>query len=66
MKNKILKILTEVNNSSYVYRKLMSKEEINLCNKLIKDGLLYKSKPDEINATIAYFITNKGKNFLEK
>ena len=64
--DKIIKILTEIESSSSgVYRKFMTTDEIKLCNKLVKDGMLYKGKPDEKNATIAFFITKKGSNWLE-
>ena len=44
----------------------MSSKEVKLCNKLTKDNMLYKGKPDEKNATIAFFITSKGIKWLEK
>jgi predicted transcriptional regulator len=60
-------ILTEIEmSSSGVYRKFMSSGEIKICNKLVKDGFLYKSKPDEKGATIAFFITDEGRDLLEK
>jgi len=63
---KEIKILTEIESSpSGVYRKFMSTDEVKICNKLVKIGMLYKSKPDEKNATIAFFITGKGRNWLE-
>jgi predicted transcriptional regulator len=65
--DKIIKILEEIENSkSGVYRKFMSTEEIELCNKLVKDDMLYKGKPDEKNATIAFYITPKGIEWLDK
>lgn len=48
------------------YRKFMSSGEIKICNKLVKDGFLYKGKPDEKSATIDFFITDKGRDLLEK
>lgn len=64
--NKIIKILTEIENSpSGIYRKFMTTDEIKICNKLVKDDILYKGKPDEKNATIAFYITNKGCAWLE-
>lgn len=63
---KIIKLLTEIEKSrAGVYRKFMDSEEIKICNKLVKMGLLYKSKPDEKNATLAFFITGKGSKWLE-
>lgn len=63
--NNINKILTEIERSpSGIYRKFMTTDEIKICNKLVKDGILYKGKPDEKNATIAFFITVKGMNLL--
>lgn len=57
-----IKILTEIEGSSSgVYRKFMSSEEIRLCNQLVKEGMLYKGKPDEKGATIAFFITSMGR-----
>jgi ribosomal protein S8 len=63
--DKIIKILNEIENSSWVYRKFMSSDEIKICNKLVKDGFIYKAKPDEKNATIAFFITVEGQLWLE-
>lgn len=62
-----IKILSEIEKSShgFVYRKFISTDEIKLCNKLVKEDLLYKSYPDEKNATIAFFITPKGSDWLE-
>ena len=63
---KTIKILTEIESSSSgVYRKFMTTDEIKLCNKLVKDDMLYKGKPDEKNATIAFYITIKGSKWLE-
>ena len=62
----IIKILTEIESSSSgIYRKFMTSDEIKLCNKLVKDGMLYKAKPDEKNATIAFYITINGSKWLE-
>ena len=59
-KDNIIKILKEIEFSSWgVYRKYMSNDEIKLCDKLVKDDYLYKSKPDEKNATIAFFYYKK-------
>lgn len=67
LKNKTISLLFEIDSSEYgVYRKFLSKEEIKLCNKLTKDGLVYKGKPDERGATIAFFITEKGYLFLQE
>lgn len=64
--DKVIKILTEIGNSSSgVYRKFMTDDEIKLCNNLVKDGMLYKGKPAEKNATIAFYITSKGSKWLE-
>lgn len=64
--DKTIKILTEIESSSSgVYRKFMTTDEIKLCNKLVKDDMLYKGKPDEKNATIAFYITTKGSKWLE-
>jgi hypothetical protein len=64
--DKTIKILTDIESSSSgVYRKFMTTDEIKLCNKLVKDDMLYKGKPDEKNATIAFFITTKGSKWLE-
>jgi len=64
--DKIIKILAEIESSSSgVYRKFMTSDEIDICNKLVKDGMLYKGKPSEKNATIAFYITHKGSEFLE-
>lgn len=61
-----LLLLKEVERSSWgVYRKFLSSDEIKICNKLVKKGMLYKAKPDEKNATIAFFITGKGSKCLE-
>jgi predicted transcriptional regulator len=63
----IVKILTELEYSRGcgVYRKFMTTDEIKLCNKLVKEGLIEKGKPAEANATLAFFITNKGSKYLE-
>lgn len=64
--DKIIKILTEIESSSSgVYRKFMTTDEIKICNKLVKDDMLYKGKPDEKNATISFYITDKGSKWLE-
>jgi hypothetical protein len=64
--DKIIKILTEIKSSPEgVYRKFLSSEEIKICNKLLNLGMLYKAFPNERNATIALFITQKGIEFLE-
>jgi predicted transcriptional regulator len=64
--DEIIKILTEIESSSSgIYRKFMTTDEITICNKLVKDGMLYKGKPDEKNATIAFYITSKGSKLLE-
>ena len=64
--DKIIKILAEIESSSSgVYRKFMTTDEIKICNKLVKDDMLYKGKPDEKNATIAFYITDKGRKWLE-
>ena len=64
--DRIIKILTEIESSSSgVYRKFMTTDEIKICNKLVKDDMLYKGKPDEKNATIAFYITYKGSKWLE-
>jgi hypothetical protein len=61
----VIKILTEIESSSSgVYRKFMTTDEVKICNKLVKEDMLYKSKPDEKNATIAFFITHKGSEWL--
>lgn len=60
-------ILTEIERSSSgVYRKFMSSIEIKICNRLVKRGFLSKGKPDERGATIAFFITDSGRDLLEK
>ena len=67
MSNDVMKILEEIENSSSgVYRKFLTTNEIKICNKLVKEKLLYKGKPDERNSTIAFFITQKGKEYLKK
>jgi hypothetical protein len=43
----------------------MTTDEVKICNKLVKEDMLYKAKPDEKNATIAFFITPKGCEWLE-
>ncbi len=63
---KVIKILTEIESSSSgVYRKFMTTDEVKICNKLVKEDMLYKAKPDEKNATIAFFITGKGSKWLK-
>jgi hypothetical protein len=63
---KVIEILTEIESSSSgVYRKFMTADEVKICNKLVKEDILYKAKPDEKNATIAFFITPKGSEWLE-
>jgi hypothetical protein len=63
---KVIKILTEIESSSSgVYRMFMTTDEVKICNKLVKEDMLYKAKPDEKNATIAFFITDKGSKWLE-
>ena len=55
------KFIDELQKSScqFVYRKFMSKEEIKTAEGLVKLGFVYKSKPAEKNATIAYFAWRK-------
>jgi hypothetical protein len=71
MKNEIItpeivKILSEIQaSSSGLYRSFLTKKEIKICNYLVKQDLLYKAKPDERNATIAFYITGKGSKYLE-
>jgi hypothetical protein len=63
----VIKILIEIESSSSgIYRKFMTTDEIKICNKLVKDDMLYKGKPDEKNATIAFYITKKGSEWLGK
>lgn len=62
----IIKLLDEIEGSpSGIYRKFMTLEEIKLCNTLVKDNLLYKGKPDDKNATVSFYITEKGSKWLE-
>ena len=62
----VIRLLLEINKSSAgVYRKFMTTDEVKICNKLVKEDMLYKGKPSEKNATIAFFITGKGSKFLE-
>ena len=56
MEEEKLRLLNEIEISKFVYRKFMNSDEIKLCNQMVKEGLLYKSKPDEKNATIAFFL----------
>lgn len=37
---KTIKILSDINYFGFVYRKFMSVDEIKICNKLKKEGLL--------------------------
>lgn len=46
----------QIEMQGFIYRKFLNKKEIKICNKLVKDGLITKGKPDERNATIAYYI----------
>lgn len=61
-----INILSDIKYNGFIYRKFMSNNEVILANKLTKMGYLYKSKSDEKGATVAYFITKDGENFLEK
>ncbi len=49
-------LYNEIERSEFVYRKFLSKEEIKICNRMVKSGHLFKGLPDEGGATIAYFI----------
>lgn len=43
---KVIKILTEIESSlSGVYRKFMTTGGVKICNKLVKEEMLYKTKP---------------------
>ena len=48
-------LIKEILKSGFIYRKFLSKEDITLANKLVARNILYKSKPAERNATIAYY-----------
>ena len=63
---KVKELLMEISNSTHgVYRKFLGRDEVKICNHLTKEGFLYKSKPDEKNATVAFFISPKGSEYLE-
>ena len=64
--DKIIKILSEIESSSFVHRIFMNSDDVRICNKLVKEGLLRKGKTSERNATIAFYITDEGSDFLEK
>lgn len=59
-------ILNEIQLSGFIYRKFLSTNEIKLCNQLTKENILEKGYPDEGNATIAFFLTNKGEKLLNE
>lgn len=62
----VVDLMTEIENSKAgVYRKFLSKEEVKLCNDMVKKGFLTKGKPSEKNATIAFYITKEGSKWLE-
>lgn len=61
----VIKILKEIKDSSSgIYRKFMTHNEIKLCNRLTKDGMLYKGFSDEKNSTVSFFITDRGIEYL--
>lgn len=60
-----LKILEEIEKSGSILMIFMHSYEIKLCNQMVKDGLLYKGKLDQIGATTSFFITDEGIKFLE-
>lgn len=61
-----LKLLQEIDNMEGhgLLRIFLTKEDIKDCNILVKNGLLFKGKPEHKNATIAFFITDSGKNSI--
>lgn len=58
MEQKTIDLINEIARCGFVYRKFLSKEEIRICNKLVKLGCLYKGKPYENNATIAFYLVD--------
>lgn len=60
------KILSEIDTNESVLRIFLSKEEQKACRQMIKLGYIYGSKRDEKNATISYFITKKGEEYLQQ
>jgi len=64
--NKKIEILRELEQAPFIYRSFMSSEEKKLCNQLVKEGLIYKSTPPDKNATLAFYINNEGKKWLEE
>ena len=71
-KSKIMKtdreILNEIDNTNGhgVLRLFLSSEEIKVYNALVKSGYLQKGKADEKGGTVAYFITDEGRDLLYK
>lgn len=67
MDNKYYHILFEISllNGYGLLRKFLSKDEIKLCNELVKLEYLHKGKSDEKNGTTAFYITKKGEKYLE-
>lgn len=61
-----IELLNEIQRSEFVYRKFLSTKEIKVCNLLTKEGILEKGYPDEKSSTIAFFLTNKGEQILDK
>lgn len=61
-----LRLLQEIDimEGHGLLRIFLTKEDIKDCNILVKKGLLLKGKPDHKNATIAFFITDLGKNSI--
>jgi hypothetical protein len=57
MDQKSIDLINEITRCGFVYRKFLSAEEIKICNSLVKLGYLYKSKPSERGATIAFYVS---------
>jgi hypothetical protein len=58
-----VKLLEEIESSKGVLRIFMSTEEIKICNKLVKMGLLTKGKNDAKNGTVIYNVAKPGANY---
>lgn len=60
------KILSEIYANESVLRLFLSKEEQKACRQMIKLGYIYSGKRPEKNATVSYYITKKGEDYLEQ
>ena len=55
MENDIENDLLSITSESPLLRKLMSKEEIKIANRLVKEGKMFKGISDDKQKTVCYY-----------